>query len=267
MSSVKLNGRQLAKQINLKLKEKITHLKIRPGLAIIMIGQNSASQSYIHIKEKTCQQLGIHSQKHLFTGRVKQSIIIDLIKRLNRQSKINGIIVQLPLPKRFNTNKIIQTIDPQKDVDGFVVGSPFVSPTIQGVLCLLKTTGQKLVGKSALILTNSQIFAQPLAKQLINKLKIKPTVHLSRQSHLTKKVESANILITALGHPSFIQPAMIKPGIILIDVGYSRINNKSVGDIDPACYQKSSAYSPVPGGVGPLTVAYLLKNTVLAKIR
>ena len=184
-----------------------------------------------------------------------------------KQSKINGIIVQLPLPKRFNTNKIIQTIDPQKDVDGFVVGSPFVSPTIQGVLCLLKTTGQKLVGKSALILTNSQIFAQPLAKQLINKLKIKPIIHLSGQPHLTEKIKSANILITALGHPNFIQPTMIKPGLILIDVGYSRINNKPVGDIDPSCYQRSSAHSPVPGGVGPLTVAYLLKNTVLAKIR
>jgi methylenetetrahydrofolate dehydrogenase (NADP+)/methenyltetrahydrofolate cyclohydrolase len=266
-----LDGRALAKKIKSDIKREISRLKIRPGLAVIMVGDDPGSKVYVRLKEKAAQELGIYFKKHLFSS-ARQKEIISLIERLNKNRNIHGIIVQLPLPEGLDTKKIIQTVEPKKDVDAFHPHNmerllqdlpTFIPPTINGILELLKSTGTNLTNKKALIVANSQTFAQPLA-WLLRKQGIQDEIHLAGQKNLAQHTKQADILIVARGKPYLIKPDMIKRGVIIIDVGYSRVRGKPCGDVDPLCAKQAAFLSPVPGGVGPLTVVMLLKNVLLA---
>ncbi|OGY41122.1 MAG: hypothetical protein A2Y67_00740 [Candidatus Buchananbacteria bacterium RBG_13_39_9] len=252
-----LDGKQLAEKILTEVKTKAATMDKKPGLAAILVGDNEASRLYLKLKEKACLETGINFHSYLLDDDCLEDKIIEVIDFLNNDPETTGIIVQLPLPAKFNTYKIIQAIDPQKDIDGFQPNSPFTSPTALGIVELLKETKVNLVGKNVTILSNSDEFAQPF-KKLLPDSKVQ---YLNPQSEISN-LKSADVLIVAIGKPYFIKPEMIKNNAILIDVGINKVDGKTVGDIDPACDQVASWRSPVPGGVGPMTVAMLLQNLV-----
>ena len=244
-----IDGKKLADKILEDLKFKITKLDKKPGLAVILVGNNPASEIYIKLKKEACEKVGVNFHSYLLESDTKEEKIIEVINFLNNDPDINGILVQLPLPKGFNTDKIIQAIDPQKDIDGFHPKSKFTSPNILGIIELLKSTATNLDNKKITILSNSDKFIEPFKKLL-------------PKSKINSKDLKADILIVAKGKPNYIKPAMIKKDAILIDVGINRIKNNIIGDIDPQCDKIASWRSPVPGGVGPMTIAMLLKNLV-----
>lgn len=258
-----LNGSFEAQKIIKALKHKIANKKSTIGLAAILIGNNSASQVYINIKEKRAKEIGVNFKKYLLPAPkgVSEKIILELIKKLNQDKSVHGILVQLPLPKKFNAQKIIQEIDINKDVDGFV-SKKIIPPTIQAILHLIKLSKIKLKNKKAVILANSPEFAEPLVEELKNK-KIKTQILLKSKIR-NKKLEIRNydIIIIAFGKKHWLKSNMIKKDSIIIDVGINKIKNskKIFGDVHPDCFKKSKYISPVPGGVGPLTVAFLFKN-------
>jgi methylenetetrahydrofolate dehydrogenase (NADP+)/methenyltetrahydrofolate cyclohydrolase len=252
MSAQLLDGKKLAEKILLQVKDKVATMDVKPGLAAILVGDNEASKIYIKLKEKACLEAGINFCSYLFPANYKEEQIIEAIKFLNIDTDIQGILVQLPLPEGFDTDKIIQAIDPKKDIDGFQPNSPFTSPTALGILELLKETKTDLKNKNIVILSNSPEFTEPFKKLL-------PNSDLSSQ---LSDIKESDVLIVALGKPHFIKPDMIKKDAVLIDVGISKVNGKTIGDIDPACDEIASWRSPVPGGVGPMTVAMLLQNLV-----
>lgn len=247
-----LNGKQLAEKILIKVKEKVADMEKKPSLAAILVGDNEASKLYLKLKEKACLETGIDFNSYLFPTDYKEEQIIEAMKFLNKDTDIQGILVQLPLPESLNTDKIISAIDPSKDIDGFQPDSPFTSPTALGIMELLKETKVDLKDRNVTILSNSEEFAEPIKKLLPD----------SVISNLQSAIKNADVLIVALGKPHLIKSDMIKKDAILIDVGISKIDGKTVGDIDPSCDQVASWRSPVPGGVGPMTVAMLLQNLV-----
>lgn len=298
-----LDGKKLAEKIKSRLTREIKKTSLRPGLASILVGDDPASALYISIKEREAKKIGIHFKKFYLPrlnpppfqwgGQRRGSIlnfqlrIINLIKKLNNNQKIHGILVQLPLPKGLDAQKIINTIDPTKDVDGFHPenvkllrqGRPnFVSPPHAAILALITEAQrvkmlklsfglrprQKLSFEKAVILANSKTFAEPL-KILLEKNGIKTDFYVRARTPNIKKV---GIIIVAKGRPKFITARMIKRGAIVIDVGTNRIRGKLVGDVDfEPVARIASVITPVPGGVGPMTVAMLLKNTVMAAKR
>jgi methylenetetrahydrofolate dehydrogenase (NADP+) / methenyltetrahydrofolate cyclohydrolase len=254
-----LNGNLLAEKILLQVKDKVATMDVEPGLAAILVGDNEASKLYLKLKEKACLEAGINFSSYLFPADYKEEQIIEAIKFLNIDNDIQGILVQLPLPEGFDTDKIIQAIDPKKDIDGFQPDSPFTSPTALGILELLKETKVDLNGKKVTILSNSEEFAKPFKKLLPDSI----LKHYNLKSKtLNKDLPQADIVIIAVGIPNYLKPSAIKKDAILIDVGISKVNGKTVGDIDSACDEIASWRSPVPGGVGPMTVAMLLQNLV-----
>ena len=272
-SQVILNGKLEAEKIVKLLNGQIAKMKVKPGLAVILVGGNKASETYVKIKEKRADELGIYFEKYILSASVSEKKILDLIQKLNKSKKIHGIFVQLPLPKKFDTQKIIQSIKPKKDVDGFLLQKQknkktkkhirIVPPTIAAVLHLIKISNKKLTEEKAIILANSLEFAEPLKKEL-EKKKIKVSIKIKPKFI---RLLDYQIIIIALGKKHFLKPNMIKKDAIIIDVGITRQGGKIFGDVDPLCFKKSKYISPVPGGVGPLTVAFLLKNLVkLAKI-
>lgn len=266
-----LKGKKIADKILQQLKKQISKKRVRPGLAVILVGQNPASRIYVKLKKIACQSTGIRFKQYLLSAKTSEKKILALIKKINQNRQIHGLIIQLPLPSHLNPNRIVRTIDPKKDVDGFHPKSPFISPTHQAILELLKATKINLKGKSALVITKGSTFAKPLVKILQKKgisTKIKLLDSRSFRSSGLRNIKlKTGILIVMLGWPKFIKPEMIEKNVIIIDVGYNRLAGKAVGDVDPSCAKKTSFFSPVPGGVGPLTVAFLLKNTVLATDR
>jgi methylenetetrahydrofolate dehydrogenase (NADP+)/methenyltetrahydrofolate cyclohydrolase len=256
-----LLGKTSADQILRQIKHKLSKTKQKPCLAVILVGQNHSSVAYIRIKERACQRVGIKFQKHFLPTNASTNQLIKLIKKINRDNKIQGLIVQLPLPKNIKTHLVTAAISPKKDLDGFVVNSNFISPVYQGVFFLIKRSKIKLAQKKAIILANSQIFAQPLQKMFQRKGVAISAIVLPKQKLLTP-IKKADIIITALGQAHFLKPKMIKSGCLIIDVGFSRLNHKLAGDVDPRCAQRAGHLSPVPGGIGPLTVAFLLKNLI-----
>ncbi|HNW09385.1 MAG TPA: tetrahydrofolate dehydrogenase/cyclohydrolase catalytic domain-containing protein [bacterium] len=260
-----LDGKILAEKIKLDLAKKISRQKNRPGLAAILVGDNPASELYLQLKEKSCQQIGIVFHKYLCNKKCYDNIseqeLIKLIKFLNQDKNINGIIVQLPLPDKYQTDKIINAINPAKDVDGFVAKNPkLIPPTIGAIIELLKATGQNLKNKKTIIIGNSDVFLTDLKKHLKTNLDIK-------SAKTTKKIPTDcykyDLIIIALGRANALKKKNVKDGAIVIDVGINRVAGKTVGDVDAAVAEIAGWLSPVPGGVGPLTVACLLKNTYL----
>lgn len=247
-----IDGKKIADRILADLKEEIKKKKLKPCLAVILVGDEPASHLYVQKKEEAGQKIGIEIKKYNLSKQTSEKEILDLIDSLNDDRQVNGILVQLPLPNHLAADKIIQAIRPAKDVDGFVKNSRFKSPFILAVERALQETGQDLTGKKAILLANSDTFSQALKAHL-------------REIEFIEDLKKADIIITALGQPNCIKGDMIKEGVILIDGGISKQNGKVVGDIDhESVKDKAKWLSPVPGGLGPMTVAFLLKNLIKA---
>lgn len=265
-SAIILDGTALADQIKLELRRQILKMEKPPGLAAILVGDNPASEMYVRIKEKVCSQLGIEFHKYLCNskccGHVNEKELLELIKYLNLDPAINGIIVQLPLPENFHAAKVISAIKPEKDVDAFGSKSRLglIPPTIGAIIELLKSTGENLADKNTLLIGKSDIFTKGLDKYIQQELKIK---NISISAVADAKAKNFDVIVIALGKPKALKKSMIKPGAIIIDVGINKLGDKTVGDVDPAAANIAGWISPVPGGVGPLTVACLMKNLLL----
>ena len=265
-----IDGRLLALKIREGIKAEIKRLGIQPGLAVLLIGDDPASHLYVRLKEKAAGEVGIHFEKILLPKNIDDELALAKIHQLNHRENIHGILVQLPLPPYLDEGRITQAIVPEKDADGFhpknrellFAGTPRIIPSlIQGILDLITSTQVPLIGKHAVILANSDIFAKPLAKLLTDRGAIVKTV-INHQSLVMS--QSSDIVISALGKPHAITKNMIKEGAIVIDVGTTRVGEKILGDVHPNVIEKAGWLTPVPGGVGPMTVAYLLKNVLTA---
>lgn len=277
MTAQLLNGKQLAADIRSRLKEKIAGSPAAPGLAVILVGNDPASEIYIRAKQKACAEIGIRAEAFHLPENTSQAELTGLINRLNNTPEINGILVQLPLPRHFNEKEILLAIAPEKDVDGFHpynAGSiiqkragAFAPCTPKGILRLLDTTGKDLNGLNAVVVGRSQIVGMPAAHLLLNR-NCTVTITHSHTQNLQKICQTADILIAALGKPEFITGEYIKPGAIVIDVGINRTENGLKGDVKFAEAVEIASYiTPVPGGVGPMTIAMLLENTCEAFLK
>ena len=274
-----LDGKALAKKIQLELQQKIATLEPKigrpPGLAVIMVGDNPASAVYVRNKEKACKRVGIASVGQHFPASVTPQELVAEIQRLNKSDRVDGILVQLPLPDGFDSVAILQEIDPKKDADGLhpvnlghlVRSEPGLrSCTPAGVIKLLEEYDIEVSGKKAVVIGRSILVGKPLALMLLE-ANATVTVAHSRTQDLTAVCRDADILVAAVGRPEMITPEMVKPSAVVVDVGINRItdNGKSrlVGDVAYKTVAEIASYiTPVPGGIGPMTVAMLLSNTV-----
>lgn len=267
------------KAISAKVKEEVkneaaqlTEKGVIPCLAVILVGDDKASQTYVNSKEKACKACGIRSLKYTLEANTGESALIDLIQSLNENDEVDGILVQLPLPKHIDENKILEKISCEKDVDGFhavnvgrlVSGlDGFVPCTPCGIMRLFKEYGIEVSGKNAVVIGRSNIVGKPMANLLLN-ANATVTVTHSKTQNLAKITKDADIIVVAIGKPNFLKADMVKNGTVVIDVGINRLeNNKLIGDVDfENVANKCSFITPVPGGVGPMTIAMLLKNTI-----
>lgn len=267
-----LDGRALAQRIREKIKQCVEALSTPPGLAVILVGSDPASHTYVSIKQIACEEAGIHFEKYLFFATESEQILIDKIHELNARTDIHGILVQLPLPTQ-NPDRIIKEIDPKKDVDGFhpeslrrlKSGEPaLVSAVALGVMRLIGEARQKAIGNRHGVIVSSPLFAEPLL-HLLKEGNIRSEIISSTDPTLTEKTKTADVLIVAVGKPRLITGKMVKSGAVVIDVGTTKIDGKLVGDVDDTSVEKiAGALTPVPGGVGPMTVAMLLVNVLKA---
>ena len=272
-----IDGKELAKKTRQNLKIECDELKnkgINPKLAVIMVGDNPASKVYVRNKSKACQEVGVEYEEYLLDSNITQKNLIDLIKKLNNDKNINGILLQSPIPKHLDINEAFRTIDYNKDIDGFhpmnvgklTLGQDtFVSCTPYGVMRMFEEYNIDLCGKNVVILGRSNIVGKPLTQCCLNKNATITVCH-SKTQNTKKLTKEADIVISAIGKPKFITEDMIKEGAIVIDVGINRDENgKIVGDVDfENVKQKASYITPVPGGVGPMTVAMLINNVIKA---
>lgn len=271
-----IDGNKIAQEIRDSIRTEAAILKenkgIIPGLAVIMVGEDPASKVYVARKAKACMEVGFLSRQHKLPADTTEASLLQLINELNADSLIHGILVQLPLPKHITTDKIIAAIDPRKDVDGFhpynigslLTGSPlFVPCTPRGIMELISRTGISLSGKEAVVVGRSNIVGKPMALLLLAQHATVTICH-SKTKDLAAVTSRADILIAAVGKAQMITSDMVKDGAIVIDVGVNRLDNgKLAGDVDFAEVAKKASYiTPVPGGVGPMTIAMLMKNTL-----
>lgn len=256
-----IDGKKIANDILLDLKKQVAKLETKPSLAAILIGDNPASKLYLKLKKKACDKTGIIFNSYLLDKECSEKKVLEVINFLNNDPNITGIIIQLPLPKKFNKDKLIKEIKPEKDVDGFHSQSKVISPNVLGILELINQTKVNLKNKKVVILSNSEIFSQPF-KKLLPESKIEYSNPQSPISILQSQTKSADILIVVIGKPKFITPDMVKKDAIIIDVGINKINDKTIGDVDPEVDRIAAFRSPVPGGVGPMTIAMLSQNLV-----
>lgn len=280
-----VGGKEMAEKILLSLREKIIKIEKNggspPSLAIIMAGNDPASALYVRkIKKKAANKIGVIFHDYCCNDKNEKELL-ESIEFLNNDETVDGIMVQLPLPKGFDADKAIKLINPRKDVDGFHpdnlkkfdgtenthLGDSdiIVPPTLKAIITLLDSIDEKLEGKEAIIISRNEIFANPL-KSLLNLKNIKTAIVHPEDQKLSKILKKSDIIITAIGSPHFLKKEMIKDDAIIIDVGTTLVNGKLFGDVDfKSCAKKASYISPVPGGVGPLTVAYLLENVINAR--
>jgi len=256
---MKIDGKKIAQKIYKDIIKKIAELPQKPRLAIILVGNDEASKIYVSLKIKKAKELGIKVYKYHFKDNILQNKIIEKINELNTNLKINGILIQVPLPKHLKVNQIIKKISPQKDVDGFLKNSLVISPPVLATIESLKSTNINFTDEKCAILVNSKNFGNLLKNNLKKFLKLKSEFFTPQKENWVF-VKNADIVVCARGNPHFLKKDHIKKGAILIDIGITRIKNKVYGDISFAAQKKSSYYTPVPGGIGPLTVAFLFKN-------
>lgn len=272
-----IDGKAISAQIKAEIALETQGLKERgiiPGLAVVLVGNDPASKTYVNLKEKACAAAGIYSEKYLLPESTHQDDLFDLVNRLNHKKEIHGILVQLPLPDGLNEESVIETIDPWKDVDAFhpsnvgrvMIGNfRFVPCTPAGVMELLHREKIPVAGKSCVVVGRSNIVGKPMAMLLMHDNGTVTICH-SKTKGLAEICRRADILVAAVGKPKFITADMVKPGACVIDVGSDRDENgKLCGDVDFDSVSKLASYiTPVPGGVGPMTIAMLLKNTLTA---
>lgn len=285
MTAQIIDGKQVAADMRAELKAEVAKLEeqnIVPGLAVVLVGEDPASKSYVTAKEKACGEIGIYSDDNRLPAETTEEDLLVLVDKLNKDPKINGILVQLPLPKHINESKVLLAIDPNKDVDGFhptnvgkmVVGEKaFLPCTPHGVIQMLMRSKVKLEGAEVVVVGRSNIVGKPVANMLIQKAptgNATVTVCHTRTKNLAEHVKRADIIIAAAGRPNTITVDMVKDGAVVIDVGVNRVDDATkkrgyrlVGDVDfEAVKEKASLITPVPGGVGPMTITMLLYNTV-----
>lgn len=268
-----IDGIKISTEIRKDIKQIINETKITPALAVIQVGDNKASSIYIKNKKKACEEVGIRFEHIKFNDTISEELVINEIKRLNNDISINGILVQLPLPLGFDEGKIINTISPVKDVDGLTyqnVGNLvlendcLVPCTPLGVMELLKAYNVRLSGKNVCLVGRSNLVGKPLIQLLLRNDATLSVCH-SKSLDIKTHTKQADVLIVAAGHPNLITKDMVKDGVVIIDVGINKEGNLLCGDVDfDGVSKKASLITPVPGGVGPMTVACLLKNVVKA---
>ncbi len=270
-----INGKKISQRIFKRLKKQLAELSlpIKPCLAVVLVGKNPASHLYVRIKERRAKEVGIGFRKYILPGKVKQAELIELIQRLNKDRRVSAILVQLPLPKHLKSNEALAAIDPRKDADGIhpvhlnrLVESsrPRLLPATTGAIIeALKATKIDLKNKSVAIIGKSKIVGLPTYYYLKNKCR-QIDIYDKATKNLAAKSRRADVLIVAIGQPGFIKVNYVKPGALVIDVGINKVGGKTVGDVDFKTVKHRAAWlTPVPGGIGPITVARLLKNVLI----
>jgi methylenetetrahydrofolate dehydrogenase (NADP+)/methenyltetrahydrofolate cyclohydrolase len=270
-----IDGKAIAAQLREEIGRETAKLTARgvvPGLAVVLVGDDPASRVYVSMKEKACAATGIFSDEHKLDAQTSEQDLLALIEQLNADQRIDGILVQLPLPDHIDESKVLEAISPSKDVDGFhpynvgrlVTGNPLFQPcTPYGVMKMLEKTGVDLNGKEVVVVGRSNIVGKPVALMCLAQHATVTLCH-SRTADLPDKVRQADVVIAAVGRPEMIKGDWIKPGAVVIDVGVNRVGEKKlVGDVEfAAACERASAITPVPGGVGPMTITMLLFNTL-----
>lgn len=277
MSAKIIDGKQVAARCREELKQQVAALRARgiiPGLAVILVGEDPASQVYVRNKHRACEELGIHSEQYTLPADTDRQTLLDLIMELNGREEIDGILVQLPLPGHLDEKEILSAIDPAKDVDSFhpqnvgrlVIGDYFFAPcTPSGILTLIDSAGVDLTGKECVVIGRSNIVGKPMALMLLHRNATVTVCH-SKTRELPSVTRRADVLISAVGKAGFVTADMVKPGAVVIDVGMNRNQaGKLCGDVDFESVSRVAGYlTPVPGGVGPMTITMLLRSTVLS---
>lgn len=277
MSAVILNGRDISSEIRGMLKKKVDELKlngINPGLAVILVGNDPASRIYVNNKKKACEEIGIRSFEYILPEETSECELIQLVETLNKDRSVHGILVQLPLPKHMDTDNVLLRISPDKDVDCFhpfnvgrvMIGDYYFLPcTPAGIMELLSRTGISLEGKECVVVGRSNIVGKPMAMLLLHSNATVTICH-SKTRNLKEICKKADVLVVAVGKPRFINAEYVKEGAVVIDVGINRLESGKVcGDVDfDSVAEKASYITPVPGGVGPMTITMLLKNTIMS---
>ncbi|MBT3191843.1 MAG: bifunctional methylenetetrahydrofolate dehydrogenase/methenyltetrahydrofolate cyclohydrolase FolD [Verrucomicrobia bacterium] len=285
MAATIIDGKQVAADMRAELKTEVTRLAadgIVPGLGVILVGEDPASQSYVSAKEKACEEAGIYSDDNRLPADTTQEQLVALVEQMNNDPKIHGILVQLPLPKHIDESAVIGTIRPEKDVDGFTPGNVgrlvigeacFLPCTPHGVVQLLARSGVEISGSHVVVVGRSNIVGKPIANMLLQKKEnanATVTICHTGTKDMASFTRQADILIVAAGWPNTVTPDMVKEGVAVIDVGVNRVEDASrkrgyrlVGDVDfEGLKEKASVITPVPGGVGPMTITMLMVNTV-----
>lgn len=275
--AMRIDGKAVAAKIKTQVAREVTALKeqgIQPGMAVVLVGNDPASKIYVNNKKKACAETGIYSEEYMLPAETTQEELLALISKLNADEKINGILVQSPLPKHLDEKLVVEHIDPNKDVDAFhaynvgriMIGDfAFLPCTPAGVIELIRSTGVEIAGKNCVVVGRSNIVGKPMAMLLLHNNGTVTICH-SKTQNLAEICRSADILVAAVGRPKFFTADMVKPGAIVIDVGMDRDENgKLCGDVDYSAVEPIASYiTPVPGGVGPMTIAMLMKNAVNA---
>ena len=268
-----IDGKKISEKILNNLKSKIKNSKQKPGLALVLIGSNPASEIYVNFKEKTCKEVGFYCERYNLDKNIGELDLLKLVNDLNQKTNIHGILLQLPLPKQIDEKLITNSILPHKDVDGFtpvnlgnlILDNTIMAPaTARAVMHLIESTGIKIEGKNAVVVGRSNIVGKPAAMMLLEKNATVTICH-SRTKNLAEHTKKADILVVAAGKPRLIKKEMVKQGAVVIDVGINRIDSKIIGDVDFENVKEVAGFiTPVPKGVGPMTIAMLLDNTLKA---
>jgi methylenetetrahydrofolate dehydrogenase (NADP+)/methenyltetrahydrofolate cyclohydrolase len=269
-----IDGKEIAKNLRSKISEEVKKLDRPPGLAVILVGEDPASAVYVRNKERACNEAGFFSNKIIKSENITEEQLLEEVERLNHDPQIDGILVQLPLPGHINANKVIEHISPLKDVDGFhsenigklMQNKSHLRPcTPKGVMTMLASIGCEVMGMNCVVIGASNIVGRPMAMELLN-ARGTVTICNSKTKNVAEKVMQADIVVVGVGIPKMVKGDWVKDGAVVIDIGINRLDDGSlVGDVDfDAIKDKASAITPVPGGVGPMTIATLLENTLIA---
>ena len=275
MAAQIIDGKAIAAKVRERIGSTVTTLKqqgVTPGLAVVLVGDDPASRVYVGMKKKMCVELGMYSADHELPASTSEQELLALIDQLNNDSRVHGILVQLPLPDHIDTDKVLEAISPDKDADGFhpynvgrlAIGKPTFQPcTPYGVMVMLDEIGYDLKGKEVVVVGRSNIVGKPVALMCLSRHATVTICH-SRTKDLPEVVKRADVVIAAVGKAEMVKGEWIKPGAVVIDVGINRVGEKKlVGDVEyAAAAERASAITPVPGGVGPMTIAMLLQNTL-----
>ena len=271
MSAELLNGSRLAQRTRTQIRKKLKKLTFTPGLAVVQVGDHPASTLYIKHKQRDCEKVHFHSEVHRLPADISQDSLIEHVKTLNERTDIHGILVQMPLPEEIDKEAVIDTIAPHKDADGLnpvnlgnlLINREGVTPcTPTGIIRLIELTGEKIEGKHAVCIGRSPLVGKSVGLMLLNRNATVTYCH-SRTADLTAKAQQADILIAAIGKSEFVRADMVKPGAVVIDVGINHVDGRAVGDVKFEEVKEVAGFiTPVPGGVGPMTRAMLLENTL-----